>query len=214
MLEVRRIFYSPRNLFQQESFYGFDFLHQKTTWHQKENIIEATVEERPNSLYQHVEKQIFLLFESTEEIFVAIKFLEHIEPSGWLGKSIDEIASECGIDLTHAEEILRKLQTCEPAGLFARDLKECLLIQAKAAGKDSKSLEILLNNLTILAKGDLKILAKKCGCAPSEITQYLKIIRSFNPKPGATFENDIPQITSPDLIVKKSKEVNFFETIL
>ena len=46
---------------------------------QKENIIEATVEERPNSLYQHVEKQIFLLFESTEEIFVVpLKQIKYI----------------------------------------------------------------------------------------------------------------------------------------
>ena len=173
---------------------------------QKDNILEATVEDRPNSLYQHIEKQIFLLFESKDEIFVAMKFLEHIEPSGWLGKSVDEVASECGIDIPFVEEILNKLQTCEPAGLFARDLKECLLIQARAAGEDNKSLEILLNNLVILAKGDFKILAKKCGCELSEITTYLKIIRSFNPKPGSMFENDIPQITSPDLIVKKSKD--------
>ena len=64
-----------------------------------------------------------------------MKFLEHLEPSGWLGKTVNEIASECGINLDFAEKILYKLQTCEPAGLFARDLKECLLIQAKATEK-------------------------------------------------------------------------------
>jgi len=173
---------------------------------QSENIIEATVEDRPNSLYQHVEKQILLAFDSDEEIFVAMKFLEHLEPSGWLEKSLDEIASDCGIDLTLAEEILTKLQTFEPAGLFARNLKDCLLIQAKAANQNCESLEILLKNLELLAKGNFKILAKKCGCEPVDITRYLKIIRSFNPKPGAMFENDLPHITSPDLIVKKVKD--------
>ena len=171
-----------------------------------ENIIEATVEDRPNSLYQHIEKQILLIFESKEEIFLALKFLEHIEPSGWLIKPIDEIASECSIDNNFAEKILYKLQSCEPAGLFARDLKECLLIQAKASEQNSSSLEILLRNLELLAKGDFKILAKKCGCDPSKIANYLKIIRGFNPKPGAMFENDLPQITSPDLIVRKAKD--------
>ena len=171
-----------------------------------ENIIEATVEDRPNSLYQHIEKQILLIFESKEEIFLALKFLEHIEPSGWLIKPIDEIASECSIDKSFAEKILYKLQTCEPAGLFARDLKECLLIQAKANEQNSSSLEILLRHLELLAKGDFKILAKKCGCDPSKIANYLKIIRGFNPKPGAMFENDLPQITSPDLIVRKAKD--------
>ena len=75
-----------------------------------ENIIEATVEDRPNSLYQHIEKQILLIFDSKEEIFLALKFLEHIEPSGWLIKPIDEIASECSIDIKFAEKILYKLQ--------------------------------------------------------------------------------------------------------
>ncbi|PQM56018.1 MAG: RNA polymerase sigma-54 factor [Rhodobacteraceae bacterium] len=173
---------------------------------QKENIIEATVADRPNSLYQHVENQILLIFDSTEEIFVAMKFLEHLEPSGWLEKSLDEIASECGIDSTMAEKILIKLQGCEPAGLFARNLKECLLIQAKTTNHNCESLEILLKNLELLAKGDFKMLAKKCGCDPVDITRYLKIIRSFNPKPGTMFENDLPHITSPDLIVKKAKD--------
>ena len=170
-----------------------------------ENILELTVEDHPNSLYQHVEKQVLYAFESPEEKFIALKFLEHLEPSGWLGKALDEIAMECGISLEIAEKILQKLQNFEPAGLFARDLKECLLIQAKASDNYSLSLELLLQNLTLLAKGDLKSLSKKCNCKVSDVTNYLKLIRSFNPKPGAFFENDLPQINSPDLIVKKTK---------
>ena len=89
---------------------------------------------------------------------------------------------ECGISLEIAEKILQKLQNFEPAGLFARDLKECLLIQAKASDNYSLSLELLLQNLTLLAKGDLKSLSKKCNCKVSDVTNYLKLIRSFNPK--------------------------------
>ena len=170
-----------------------------------ENILEVTVEDHPNSLYQHVEKQIFYAFQKPEEKFIAIKFLEHLEPSGWLGKSIYEISIECGISEKLAEEILSRLQSFEPAGLFARDLKECLLIQAKANESYDLSLEILLQNLNLLAKGDLKTLAKKCNCKLVDITNYLKLIRSFNPKPGSMFDNDLPQINSPDLIVKKTK---------
>ena len=170
-----------------------------------DNILEVTVEDHPNSLYQHVEKQVLYNFERPEDKFIAIKFLEYLEPSGWLGKSLDEISLECGISIELAEKILLKLQKFEPAGLFARDLKECLLIQAKASESYSSSLEVLLQNLTLLAKGDLKSLAKKCNCRTIDITNYLKLIRSFNPKPGALFENDLPQISSPDLIVKKTK---------
>ena len=170
-----------------------------------ENILEVTVEDHPKSLYNHVENQIFYAFETPEEQFMAIKFLEYLEPTGWLGKSIDQIALECGISEKLAEKILLKLQNFEPAGLFARDLKECLLIQAKASENYNSSLEVLLQNITLLAKGDLKTLAKKCNCRIIDITNYLKLIRSFNPKPGSLFENDLPQINTPDLIVKKTK---------
>jgi RNA polymerase sigma-54 factor len=172
----------------------------------KENILEVTIEDHPNSLYQHVERQILCAFEKSEEKFIAIKFLEHLEPTGWLGKSIEEIALECGISVEQAQSILLKLQSFEPAGLFASNLKECLLIQAKASENYSNSLEILLQNLPLLAKGDLKSLAKKCDCKIIDINNYLKLIRSFNPKPGSMFENDLPQINSPDLIVKKNKK--------
>ena len=90
-----------------------------------DNILEVTVEDHPNSLYQHVEKQVLYSFERPEDKFIAIKFLEYLEPSGWLGKSLDEISLECGISVELAEKILLKLQKFEPAGLFARDLKEC-----------------------------------------------------------------------------------------
>tara|TARA_A100001011_G_scaffold375397_1_gene436890 strand:- start:686 stop:2194 length:1509 start_codon:yes stop_codon:yes gene_type:complete len=170
-----------------------------------ENIIEVTVEDHPNSLYQQVEKQILYAFEKPEEKFIAMKFLEHLEPSGWLGKTTGEIAVECGISTEFAEDMLLRLQNFEPSGLFARNLKECLLIQAKASEHYDHGLDILLHNLTLLAKGDLKALAKKCNCKIMDITNYLKLIRSFNPKPGSLFENDLPQINSPDLIVKKTK---------
>ena len=71
-----------------------------------ENILEVTVEDHPNSLYQHVEKQVHYNFELPEDKFLAIKFLEYLEPSGWLGKSLDEISLECGISIELAEKIL------------------------------------------------------------------------------------------------------------
>ena len=73
-----------------------------------ENILELTVEDHPNSLYQHVEKQVLYAFESPEEKFIALKFVEHLEPSGWLGKSADEVAMECGISIELAEKIQQR----------------------------------------------------------------------------------------------------------
>ncbi|MFL2812757.1 MAG: hypothetical protein ACJZ8H_03005 [Paracoccaceae bacterium] len=51
-----------------------------------------------------LKKQVLYNFERPEDKFIAIKFLEYLEPSGWLGKSLDEISLECGISIELAEK--------------------------------------------------------------------------------------------------------------
>lgn len=170
------------------------------------SILENTIEGRAKSLYSHSESQIHLIFSEPSDHFIAMKFLENLEPSGWISKTCEEIAELCGTTSEITLLVLEKLQTIEPIGLFARNLSECLLLQVRGTEHFSPTFEIFLENLPMLAKGDLKGLAKKCSCEESNIKNFLRIIRGLNPKPGAIFDNDIPQISAPDLIVKKGKD--------
>ena len=74
----------------------------------------------------HIEEQLPYLLNTPREHFIAQYFLEAIEPSGWLGKSVEVLSAESGLEINELEAILQKLQKVEPTGLFARDLSECL----------------------------------------------------------------------------------------
>lgn len=168
------------------------------------DYISSSVESNPISLQEHVYKQIDLNFTENEKRVVAHAFVESLEPTGWINLEPENIAEKCGASLEFTEEILEKLQSFEPAGLFARNLRECLMLQAKDQNLFTRELEILLNNLELLAKGQFDTLQRKIKCEKEFLIDLIKILRSFNPKPGEAFDQVIHQVSAPDLMVTKS----------
>ena len=77
----------------------------------------------------HIEEQLPYILNTPREHFIAQYFLEALEPSGWLGKSVEELGVEAGLEINELESTLKKLQKAEPTGLFARNLSECLRLQ-------------------------------------------------------------------------------------
>ncbi len=170
------------------------------------DLIASTVPNHEKSLIAHIEDQLPYLLSSQREHFIARYFLEAIEPSGWLGKSLDEIQTETSVDYVDLENVLTKLQGAEPTGLFARNLSECLRLQIIEKGLMCNGLSVLLDNLSLLGKGDLKSLMKKIDCDERKIKEFLIIIRSVDPKPGASFFSETSNIQKPDLLVRKVGE--------
>ena len=170
------------------------------------DFLMSSVENNPISLQEHVYKQIELNFKKNNERIIAQAFTEYLEPSGWLNITLEEICEKCNIEIGLCEKVLSKLQLFEPAGLFARNLKECLYLQAVDKNCLSDNLEFLLNNLELLAKGQLDILQRKLKCSKSDLFEEIKVIRSFNPKPGEFYHQNLQQINAPDLIVKQKRD--------
>ena len=170
------------------------------------DLIATTVQERGPSLYAHVCAEIDRMLTCPKERMVGYAFAEALEPSGWLCKPIDEMARVLNIPEDLAETVLAKLQTIEPAGLFARSLKECLQLQAAGHDNSSPQFTLLLDSLDILAAGDMKALKKKCGVSGEQLRDMINLLRSFNPKPGTLFETGTDPIRAPDLIVTKNRD--------
>jgi RNA polymerase sigma-54 factor len=167
------------------------------------DLIASTVPNHEKSLIAHIEEQLPYLLNTPREHFIARFFLEALEPSGWLGKSLDDIQIETGMDYDDLESILVKLQGVEPTGLFSRNLSECLRLQILEKGLMCNELSILLENLSLLGKGDLKGLMKRIGCNEQKIKDFLVIIRSVDPKPGSSFSSEASNNHKPDLLVRK-----------
>ena len=151
------------------------------------------------SLYVHCGDFIDSLNLTLPERLVAYKFLEELAPTGWVDVTVNEVADQTSLNKEMIESVLKKLQTIEPAGLFARTLVECLKLQAEDANLLDDNLESILDNLHLLGSGKFDLLKRRCGFNDEELSENLRIIKSFNPKPGLLFSSDAINIREPDL---------------
>jgi RNA polymerase sigma-54 factor len=158
------------------------------------------------SLYVHCGDYIESLGFTQQEQIVAYKFLEELEPTGWVDVTAKNVAIQTLVDLNVVEDVLDTLQMIEPAGLFARTLSECLKLQAKDKALLDEMLESILDNLHLLGSGKFDLLKRRCGCNDEELAEKLRVIKSFDPKPGLQFSSEAINIREPDLKITKKDD--------
>ncbi|MBS0125992.1 RNA polymerase factor sigma-54 [Thetidibacter halocola] len=157
-------------------------------------------------LIAHVTAQLPLLVRNKADWPLAEVFLRALEPSGWLGADLSEIATEARVPVARAEAVLVQLQAAEPTGLFARSLAECLRLQAAEEDLLTPAFGRMLDHLPLLAAGDIEALAEACGCAGEEVRTMARALRQMNPKPGAAFSQTPVSERPPDLILRRDGE--------
>jgi len=158
------------------------------------------------SLYAHCEAHIKTLNLDTKELIIAKHILEDLEPTGWISSEVSLIAKSLCVTVLDIENVLEKLQQIEPAGIFARSLKECLVLQAKEHNVYCKNMASILENLHLIGSGKFDLLKRRSGCSNEQIANLFKLIKSFNPKPGLVFEQLGAPIREPDLAVKLTND--------
>lgn len=155
------------------------------------------------SLMAHVLSQIETVTRSERERSIALVLAEALEPSGWLGRPVPELAVEARCSVGDAEAVLMRLQRMEPTGLFARSLAECLRLQAVEADRLDAVMTVILDHLDLLAEGRIAQIAQMASATEADILARLRVIRSFDPKPGAQFEPGTVDAREPDLTVAR-----------
>ena len=158
------------------------------------------------SLYVHCGDYIESLGFTQQEQIIAYKFLEELEPTGWVDVTAKNVAIQTLVDLNVVEDVLDTLQMIEPAGLFARTLAECLKLQAKDKALLDEMLESILDNLHLLGSGKFDLLKRRCGCNDEELAEKLRVIKSFDPKPGLQFSSEAINIREQDLKITKKDD--------
>lgn len=144
-----------------------------------------------------------MMFSNPTDRRIAEAFLAALDPSGWLGDSLSEVARAAGCREEVAEAVLRRLQGLEPAGLFARSLSECLALQLSEANALDTPMRVLLDHLPALARGDTALLLARCGVNAEQLGRMVTRLRSLDPKPGAQFDTSPAQRRAPDLLVSR-----------
>ena len=164
----------------------------------------SLIADNKKSLYAHCLEFCGNLVLGPEEQIVAQKLIEELDVTGWITTEMDLIARAVNSELKTVQGVLSKLQEIEPAGLFARNLKECLTLQAVDRDIFCSAMKSVLENLHLLGSGKFELLRQRSGCSVDELSSIFKKIKSFDPKPGLQFDSSDAVIREPDLHVKET----------
>ncbi len=136
---------------------------------------------------------------------VAEMLIGNVDEYGYLKASIEELAASTGLAADSIMEVLRQIQTFDPAGVGARDLRECLLLQMERTGQQS-TLEYRIVNEFMDALGKRRIpeIARGTGQDVDEVQEALERIARLEPRPGRAFLPDNDQYVLPEVFVRRS----------
>ena len=168
------------------------------------SIAEQTISEKI-SLKSILKNQAEIEFIDEKDKKISEILIDYIDPSGWITTNIKEISSFSGFNEEDILTILYKMQEFEPNGVFARDLKECLMIQLKNSDGLTKERKLIIENIELLGNGDLKSLQKITNLKEEVLKDQIKFIRKLNPKPGTKYSEENNNIFHPDVIVSNKR---------
>lgn len=157
------------------------------------------------SLQKHLREQIsFMKGLSPTVRLVGEYMIGNLDEKGYLELALEQIAQTLKVDLDEVEQALFVVQSLEPRGVGARDLKDCLVIQLEYAGlKNSLAFTIVDKYLSELADGKISKLAAELQVTPQEIQEAADMIRTLDPRPGLHYYRDEPKYIIPDVTVEK-----------
>ncbi len=155
------------------------------------------------SLIDHLTEQLSMLGLTGTEHLIAQHLIDHVDENGYLRASLEGIAENLGVTPQRIQSMVTQLQTFEPTGVFARDLKECLSLQLREKNALDVPMQALLDNLGLLAKHDLSKLMKLCGVGKDELLEYIKRLKNLAPKPGLAFGGDMAAAVAPDVFIRE-----------
>ena len=183
---------------------------QNRVYHQQDSEDDGTdpvsnygnADETEENLYLYVLSQLELL-DLEPELLEAGRFLvESLNQNGWLDEPLEDLAVQMEKPLDLAARALEIVQSLEPAGVGARTLSECLVLQLNRREDSGLAIRIAQDYLDPLSKNRYGFIAKALGATQEQVYAACELIRSLNPRPGGGFaarENLI--YINPDIFV-------------
>lgn len=168
--------------------------------------LEATLT-NPTGLTSHLLWQLRTSELSSEDQEIAAHIIGNIDKNGYLCVPLEEIAALTGRSLEESERVLSLVQSLDPPGIAARDLRECLLVQLDHIGAS----ETLVWKLVHDHLGDLELrkydfIARALGVDTEEVFEAVRCIQRLEPRPGRPFVDEAPVYVTPDVYVRKVGE--------
>lgn len=164
-------------------------------WSLAERVMAET------TLAAHLERQIGQMRAAEPVQRLAAALAHDVDEDGYLRAPDAELAARYGATEAEATAARALIRACEPAGVGARDLADCLLAQLEEADRADPAMRALIANLPLLAKGARAELAALCGVAAEELPAMAAELRALSPKPGACIGASREVMVAPDIAV-------------
>lgn len=156
------------------------------------------------TLEEELLEQVNFAFREECDRGIAVFIVGSIDSRGYLTTSVEEIARAMQTTVEEVEAVLEVVQAFEPAGVAARSLQECLVIQARRRGIYEGLVAVILTRyLDEVANARFRVIAEKEACLLEDVQLAVDIIRTLNPKPGSSYGDTASEYILPDVEVHK-----------
>lgn len=160
----------------------------------------------PVTLRDHVAEQIAFQIVDPVDRAIAWELAEGLDDTGYLQADLDELAHRLGVEPPAVATVLALCQEFEPAGLFARNLAECLSLQLAALNRLDPAMQALVRNLELLARRDYPALRRLCGVDDDDLMDMVAELRALDPRPGLAFQAGRAETIVPDIEVRQASD--------
>ncbi|MEZ5681313.1 MAG: RNA polymerase factor sigma-54 [Erythrobacter sp.] len=153
------------------------------------------------TLAEHLSEQVGAVAHDAREALIAQRIIGELDEAGYLHTELRHLAEELGAPLAEVERALELVQSLDPTGVGARSLAECLALQAREADRYDPCMARLIDNLDLLAAGDVARLKRLCEVDEEDFADMLAELRTYDPKPGCRYGGGTEAAIVPDVLV-------------
>lgn len=187
------------------------YSRKKTEDTDYQSYLNAIADEKSEDteLAEYLRMQLYTKKISPRRQKIGEYLIECLEESGYLKMDIDELAKGIGLSKEELEREIRFMQTLEPCGVFARDLKECLLLQVQGEEQMQRQARLLIEKyLDEIAQNKIPQISKQTGLTTAEITKTIQYIKEeLEPVPGRGYGcANRNEYIYPDITVKEDEK--------
>jgi RNA polymerase sigma-54 factor len=197
-----------------DSVYKRSAIKSEKKYKKNAGVSEKFIEELPfkanETLQSHLFNQLKYMVDNDEDFDIGVLLIGEINTMGYLERPLDEISADFDINVDELERVLNNtIHKLNPAGVGARNLKECYSLQLNSEERDDIKLrKIIEDYLEDVRNCEYHKLSEELGLKVDEIERYCQIIDSLSDNPGESFLSDDRRtdgIIIPDLIIENDK---------
>ncbi|MEE2748490.1 MAG: RNA polymerase factor sigma-54 [Pseudomonadota bacterium] len=167
-----------------------------------------------DNLQDHLLWQLNLTPMSDADREVATMLIDGVDDDGYLHTTVEDVIEAMDASLEIEEEevmaVLHRLQQFDPAGVFCRDLRECLMLQLHQLPEGTPWLTearlVIRDHIDLLGSRDYQSLMRRTKLKEDDLKAVMRLIKELNPKPGAGIASEESEYVIPDVIVRQIRD--------